>query len=165
MRQGPTRDARASLARGGGGRWPWRPFSFFRCTRRASPVATPDEHAINRAPRALRGEAVETTNPTVLHRILKSDRLACWSRTSREITQVSMASASLRRLRRLIPGTSGRTTTALRQAARCCYKSARGSRGRPPFLHLSGRRRRWRACRRAARPSRRSTAFEPARAS
>ena len=32
-----------------------------------------------------------------------------------------MAGASLQRLRRLIPSTSGHTMTALRQAARCWY--------------------------------------------
>jgi len=36
--------------------------------------------------------------------------VACWSRASREITTVSLAGASLQRLKRLIPGTSWHTT-------------------------------------------------------
>ena len=49
----------------------------------------------------------------------ESDRVACWSRASREIAEVSMAGAPLQRLQRLIPDTSGHTTKANRLAARC----------------------------------------------
>src|SRR5262249_40415765 len=42
----------------------------------------------------------------------ESDRLACWSCTSREITQVSEAGAPLQRLTRPIPSTSEHATAA-----------------------------------------------------
>ena len=41
----------------------------------------------------------------------ESDLVACWSRTTSKIPKVSIAGAPLQRPQRLIPGTSGHTTT------------------------------------------------------